>query len=115
MTIIIIHLLGRAPTGDLDCTLRTALGPEPDWCRFEIAPGRCKVTRIRWSLEPAELPDGKKTCAQEKDYDPGFGEGWPVATHVSPFSPEPTAGRKPPAPLAFDFDFDRVAIGCSLD
>jgi hypothetical protein len=35
-------------------------------------------------------------------------EGWPFATHVS-VSPEPTAGRKSPAPLAF-FAWDRVAI-----
>jgi hypothetical protein len=51
------------------------------------------------------LPDGKKTSAEEKV--------WPVATHVSPFDPEPTAGRKPPALLALELDVDRVAIGCS--
>jgi hypothetical protein len=66
------------------------------------------VTRLRWSFQPAELPDGKKTCAQESDHDPGLEEGWPFATHVSPFDPEPTAGRKPPALLAFR---ERVTIG----
>jgi hypothetical protein len=25
------------------------------------------------AIEPAELPDGKKTSAEEKDYDSGFG------------------------------------------
>jgi hypothetical protein len=58
------------------------------------------------------LPDGKKTSAEEKDYDPGLEEGWPLATHVSSFDPEPIAGRKPPALLAFDVR-DRMAIGCS--
>jgi hypothetical protein len=57
------------------------------------------------------LPDGKKTSAEEKDYDPGCEEGDNLS-YTYPVCPEPTAGRKPPAPLAFDFD--RVAIGCSL-
>jgi hypothetical protein len=105
--ITIIHLLGRAPMGDLDCTRRTALRPEPDWYRFEMTPRRCMVTRIRWALEPAELTDGKKTSAEEKDYDPGLEEGDDLS-HTYPVCPEPTTPRKPPARLARL----RVSIGC---
>jgi hypothetical protein len=75
-------------------------GAKTIWCRFEIRLEDAGQHSIRWSLEPAELPDGKKTCAQEKDYDPSLEEGLPLATHVSPFDPEPTAGRKHPALLA---------------
>jgi hypothetical protein len=32
-----------------------------------------KPNTSRCAIEPAEMSDGKKTSAEEKDYDPGFG------------------------------------------
>jgi hypothetical protein len=66
----------------------------------------------RCAIEPAESGVERKplrTLAfEEKDYDPGLGEGDDLS-HTYPVDPEPSTPRKPPAPLAF---LVLVAIGC---
>jgi hypothetical protein len=59
-TIITIHLLGLAPEG---------------WVPFGPPRPLC-------AIEPAEWPDDRKTYAEEKDYDAGFGRATFCRTHT---------------------------------
>jgi hypothetical protein len=105
-TIIIIHLLGRTPTGDLDCTLRTARGPEPGWCLSRSPLKMQGNTASVGRLNPLNRRTIRKPPRRRKITTQVLG-GLPCATHVS-VCPEPPPGRKPPALLA---SLERVAIG----
>jgi hypothetical protein len=61
-----MHLLGLAPEGSL---------ASPDNCAWDRQSSDCmfEAKSLVSAIEPAESSDGKKTSAEEKDYDSGLG------------------------------------------
>jgi hypothetical protein len=62
---MIIHLLGLAPEGWLAAPDKRA------WRAWDKRP--FEPTDPLCAIERAETPDGRKTSAEEKDYDSGLG------------------------------------------
>jgi hypothetical protein len=53
--------------------LNTVTWSGPRWVVVGTGQAPCEPAGPLCAIEPAESPDGKKTSAEEKDYDPGLG------------------------------------------